>query len=689
MALVELVFRQAATGGGTAELVFGAAEQVADAEFRLAAALPAPVLGLRLDPAATFAVDGVLPALALDARIAAVVQARLDTALPAPVFSARIGPPTWVELDTALPGPTVTLLVGRPVGVGFDAVLPLPVLAVVGRYDVGVDRPLVGRLRAPHQAAQSAPTGTQFWFEDSLARGGGVQSVWRETQARPSVITSPSRDGVRLPSAGRRPGHHNARPFDAWSAGSTFADGLRDRRVDLRSSYALARHIGRPLGDRWQELLRHARPAHDESWGEGGRVRWSLGQRVGAARLLHGARRSRFEAAMRPPAGRRTVPPPPPPSSCYTPTTALLFAGAVAVDGHLLFVCERFSDPTTVVDPIVVPIRRLYFVINDVSLRRAADGAPVPVASLSLSLDADSWAWGFDAVLPMSAQALVDPGIVSGPVELLARVNGTDFKVLAETISRERVFGEASVRVSGRGHNAVLAAPYAPVLSFSNALERTAQQLMDDVLTLNGVPLGWTVDWGLEDWNVPGGVFAVQGTWIEALSSISAAAGGYLIPDRIDQALRVRHRFPVAPWEWGTVSPDFVLPVDAVARESLRWLDKPAYNRVFVSGQEVGVLGQVTRAGTAGNVVAPMVVDPLITQAAAARQRGLAVLADTGRQIEVSLRLPVIAETGVIEPGSFVEYRDGAVTRLGLVRSTQVQAAMPEVWQTLGVQAYA
>ena len=132
-----------------------------------------------------------------------------------------------------------------------------------------------------------------------------------------------------------------------------------------------------------------------------------------------------------------------------------------------------------------------------------------------------------------------------------------------------------------------------------------------------------------------------------------------------------------------------MLPVDAVARESVRWLEKPAYNRVFVSGQEVGVLGQVTRAGTAGNVLAPMVVDALITEAPAARQRGIAILSDTGRQIEVSLRLPVLAETGIIEPGAFVEYQDGSVTRLGLVRATQVQAGFPEVWQTLGVQAYA
>ena len=46
------------------------------------------------------------------------------------------------------------------------------------------------------------------------------------------------------------------------------------------------------------------------------------------------------------------------------------------------------------------------------------------------------------------------------------------------------------------------------------------------------------------------------------------------------------------------------------------------------------MLAQVTRAGTAGDVLAPMVVDALITQAAAAGQRNIAVLADIGRQID-------------------------------------------------------
>jgi hypothetical protein len=424
-------------------------------------------------------------------------------------------------------------------------------------------------------------------------------------------------------------------------------------------------------------------------------VAWLLTQRQGsdfqsASPSLKGWR-GRYQDAVPPPPGISVwvVPQPPAPTPCYTPSAHLLFAALAPADSHLLFVCENhINPPPPDGEPVVVPVRRVYFVINIVTLYRVSDGAQVPVFNLSLSLDASSWAWGFDAVLPAKAEALV-AGSASGPVELVASVNGTPFRVLAESISRERIFGDASIRISGRGHNAVLAAPYAPVMTFSNTEGRTARQLMEDVLTVNGISLGWAVDWGLPDWNVPTGAFAQQGSWIDALTAIAGAAGGYLIPHPSAQTIRVRHRYPVAPWEWSTVTPDFVLPVDAVARESLRWLEKPAYNRVFVSGQDVGVLGQVTRAGTAGDVLAPMVVDPLITEAAAARQRGIAVLADTGHQLEVSLRLPVFASTGIIEPGAFVEYQDGSVSRLGIVRATQVEAGMPEVWQTLGVQAYA
>lgn len=614
----------------------------------------------------------------------------LQATLPLPVASIHFIPPARLDVLAELPNLTVSTLILRPsvpLNVGV-ASLPGVVLTGEVRYASRTQRPTVGQTAHEWQQAAQTEEGAVQGQQDASGTPAGWGAVWQRAgtsmhgiahRLPPVLVAAPLQRRTGQQQATRLHGatgfaHEIATPIAPIREGvfqnatrlrdaTRFAhqDGDRTKRAGRVSFWQNARLLAQRQGTDFQNASR--RP-----------VGW----------------RGRYQDAVPPPPGISVwlIPEPPEPPRCYTPSGHLLFAALAPAGAHLLFFCENHTDPPDG-EPVVVPIRRVYFVINNVTLHRLPDGLPVPVFNLSLSLDAASWTWGFDAQLPAKAESLVAPSSASGPVELVASINGTSFRVLAESISRERVFGDASILVSGRGRNAVLAAPYAPVMNFQQPQARTARQLMDDVLTLNGIPLGWNIDWGLTDWNVPAGVFTKQGTWIEALVAIASAVGGYLIPHPSDQSIRVRHRYPAAPWDWASVTPDFVLPVDAVARESLRWRELPAYNRVFVSGQDVGVLGQVTRAGSAGDVLAPMVIDALITEAVAARQRGIAVLADTGQQIEVSLRLPVLAETGIIEPGAFVEYQDGSVTRLGIVRSTQVEAGMPEVWQTLGVQSHA
>ncbi|WP_394474869.1 hypothetical protein [Ralstonia mannitolilytica] len=669
-------------------------------EVTLVAALPVPAVSLAVgpplvdllfdQPAATDA-DLVFGANYIAPRDDVTVWATL----PLPVVAIKFIPPARAELLAELPGLTVRSLVLRPsvplnVGTGAGASLPGVVFTGEVRYASHTQRPTVGQTSHHWQVARQTEDGADHGQQDAAATLAGWETLWRRTLASPQGIVHQLPPVLAGAPEQRRTGQQQAtRRHDVtWFA---HQDGTH-LELARQGSFQNAVRLRDATRFRHQDGDRTKRAGRAVFW----QVARLLTQRQGSdfqsASAAPKGWRGRYQEAVPPPPGISVwvVPEPPAPQPCYTPSAHLLFAALAPADGHLLFVCENHTDPPPPDgETVVVPVRRVYFVINNVTLHRLPDGLPVPVFNLSLSLDAASWTWGFEAQLPAKAEILVAPGRASGPVELVASVNGTAFHVLAENISRERIFGDVSIRISGRGRNAVLAAPYAPVMTFGNAEARTARQLMDDVLTLNGIPLGWTLDWGLTDWNVPAGVFARQGTWIDALTAIASAVGGYLIPHPSDQGFRVRHRYPVAPWNWSTVAPDFVLPVDAVARESLRWVEKPAYNRVFVSGQDVGVLGQVTRAGTAGEVLAPMVVDSLITEAAAARQRGIAVLADTGQQIEVSLRLPVLTETGIIEPGAFVEYQDGSVTRLGLVRSTQIEAGMPEVWQTLGVQGYA
>jgi hypothetical protein len=225
-------------------------------------------------------------------------------------------------------------------------------------------------------------------------------------------------------------------------------------------------------------------------------------------------------------------------------------------------------------------------------------------------------------------------------------------------------------------------------MSFSNATTRTAQQLMGDVLTINGVSLGWGIDWGLTDWSVPAGAWAFRGSYIGAVNDIATAAGGYVQPHPTDAVLRVLPRYPVAPWDWGGVTPDFEIPDQAAEIEGIEYVDKPGYNRVFVGGVSAGVSGPFTRSGSAGDVIAPQVNHALITDLPAFRQRGLAEISDTGRQEHVTLTMQVLPETGIIMPGQFIRYV-GEKTVMGLVRSTAISFNRPTLRQVIGVETHA
>ena len=353
-------------------------------------------------------------------------------------------------------------------------------------------------------------------------------------------------------------------------------------------------------------------------------------------------------------------------------------------------VTEPGGPPVDEHGTIIVPVRRTYLVLNTATLVRASDGEPLRATSIALQIDADSWTWGWDATVPGADLWLLDPLLEGEPVELIATVNGNEFRVLAERIARDRSFGQSRLRISGRGRAAMLSAPHSPVVTRDNAIDRNIRQLLDDALTTNGASLGWTVDWQAADWLVPAGVWSHTGSYIEHAQRLAEAAGAYVQADPVADTLHILPRYPQLPWEWSAATPDILLPSAPVVRESIEWIDKARYNRVFVSGTQAGgILGQVTRYGTAGDLVATMITDPLCTHADAARARGRAVLADTGRQARITLDLPILDETGIITPGKLVEYTDAGTARRGLVRSTAVRAQIPAARQTIELETHA
>lgn len=417
---------------------------------------------------------------------------------------------------------------------------------------------------------------------------------------------------------------------------------------------------------------------------------WTQGGRLRAGRPVAVYRAAAFERAWAPRPGRYVRPPEPIAPPCYDPATAgdfVFFEPFSAHPAEYIFRCGLWAPvgpPSGAV--IVVPIRRFYMVINNIGLRTVG-GVELAAYSFSMDLDAESWTWSFSATLRKDSLPYVQP-VAAEPVELEATINGVAYRLLVGKIGRDESFGHTRIRISGRGKAAILAAPYAPVMSFGANAERTAQQLMADVLTINGAPIGWAIDWGLTDWPVPAGAWSFQGTYMDAINDIAQAAGGYVQPHPTAEMLRILPRYPAAPWTWGGVTPDIELPADVASVETTEWVEKPAYNRVFVGGVGAGVFGPVTRAGTAGELVAPQVAHPLITHADAHRQRGTTVLSDAGRQVHVSLKLQALAETGLILPGKFIRYMGKDAARVGIVRKLSLEWSSPVMRQTIGVETH-
>ena len=593
------------------------------------------------------------------------------------VITGELGLPQLVFSSTIYLGYTVSATLLMP-ALGFSS-------EVI--YDSATARPLVAQAAVRWQGAQPQPEVARARWADGVRMP--ARAAVRFQVAKPLQVARRFfwQEGNRQQRQWLRSRFQDAVPV-ASTVRDLFQNGMRAPNVN-RQRFEDGRPVRRSVAQRFQDGVRTPNVQHARYQDARPLVTAIASRNANGLPLTRGWL-TRYQEAIPPRPGVTNLHPTEPPvDPCYIPGANLVFDALWSADTNLVFVCERHGPGPEPGETVVIPIRRVYVVENHITLHRVDTGAAIEADAFSMSLDVDSWTWTWSASLPAAALSLIEPGSDGDPVDIETMVNGVAFRLCAESYSRERSFGKARIRVQGRGRGAILDAPYAPTLNHFSAGTLTAQQLAALALTINGVGIGWDVAWGLEDWSVPGGTWSIQGSYIAAVQDIVRAAGGYVQPHRTAATLRVLPRYPATPWTWNALTPDFELPSAVASVESIDWRSLPAYDRVFVGGTTAaGVLGQVTRAGTAGGSVAPMVTHPLITNAIAARQRGLAELSNTGRQALVTLRMPVLAETGIIHPGALVRYVDGGTTRLGLVRSTSVSWDRPVLRQTIGLETH-
>jgi hypothetical protein len=328
------------------------------------------------------------------------------------------------------------------------------------------------------------------------------------------------------------------------------------------------------------------------------------------------------------------------------------------VDITRAVVAESYVGPIgDVVNPgddstFIIPTLRFYVVTNSAQIVRVSDGVDVPAASVSLSINADSYSWAMTATLAgRDAEALLE-GTDAEPVEVDVMINGESWRVVIDAWRSSESWRNNSVSVTGRSRAAYLAAPYADLRDYAETSQLLAQQLAAQEL-----PPGWALDWSVADWLVDAGAWKYSGlSPIDAISRIATAGGGYVQADKSLDTIHVKPLYNAAPWDWLAEAPNFIIPSDVIVQRESTKKPGQGVNGVFVHGGESGgILAKVLRTGTAGDVLAPTIVDPLITDLTPARWRGVAAIAARRRQSTEIHELPLSASLGgLIEPGALI-----------------------------------
>lgn len=555
-------------------------------------------------------------------------------------------------------------------------VVPVPVFAAAVQYNNRVQRYMGTTAHSPYEVGSPSALAKDVLFAvgEALAkgetppwgRGRGVSNTYTVQERRPQArITE------------HVPAWEISRP---WGTQSSALSQVADR---VLTHYVATQSIA--LGVDQSHLV--AAEIASLLPGVAARVRYEVARQAGLMSRVRAGGGRPMQASLsagRAPWGLSIYPPPGKTIAPGQPEEPLPHAG----DTDLLFQCPIYLPGAPVVlifggscDIVVPPINldKVYIIMNSMTLRRVSDSVEVECFSANVRTDKSSWGWQFTLSIPSYELEKVEP-TVSGVVELELELNGVLWRFAAESYSTRETFGRKEVTVEGRSLTAYLDAPYSSKRSWSQPTgsSLTAVQLAQGELDRPGVPTGFTLDWSLSGplgWVVPGGVWNYSElSPIQAIKAVAEGVLGYVNSDPLLKTLRVRSAYPSLPWQWAGTAADLTLPKSLMKARGLTWMENPLYNGVYASGENVGVLGFIKRAGTDGSALAPMHVHPLITEDAAALEAGRAILSSSGKQALVAVDVPMHSSIGLVRPGTLLEITGDTSPWKGLSRGVSIQA---------------
>lgn len=277
------------------------------------------------------------------------------------------------------------------------------------------------------------------------------------------------------------------------------------------------------------------------------------------------------------------------------------------------------------VDKHSISDKKAYIVKNTIDIFRTDNDERIKVFSVEIGANRQDYLWSGTLSLPYSElQKIADKP------EIEININQYKFIVDVNEINIKKAFNskliELSVFSTTQRLNTIKAHKIDIDMS-SNAI-MSAQLHRDDLVT------GFEFVNSDVDWMVPANLIEYdEANALDIISQFGIATNDTVVSHAYEKKMLIKPRYP-------TGDPVYSLPSSKLFDFSESSVNSDAFNAVVVSGENVGITAVIRKDGSAGEKIAPMIINKLITAEEAARRTGLNRIYNTA---EIASSIDVVA----------------------------------------------
>jgi len=318
-------------------------------------------------------------------------------------------------------------------------------------------------------------------------------------------------------------------------------------------------------------------------------------------------------------------------------------------------------------------------IMNEIEIFHvASDGTKTAIhpVNATLDFDIDSFVWSFNGQL----QGKENLALLTHRASFEININGHQLRFTLREFSRAASFANDAYSFTCVTNTQWLGQPYAALHNGTvdnpiGAWQLVAEKFATEAFTLNR---SLTPEWTLQ----PDSFSYLNKSPIELALQVAQASGAILQPDKLSNLIHVQPRYKTSPWDWDALTNeecDHVINADYVDTESSSDNTTPPVNCVLISGETHGVITEVVKAGSAGDIRAEDVLSPLSQDHNINAELARNIMADSGEQEVLGLSIPLLppdSAFGLLLPGEIIRvvYPDKTITGLCIANSVPIQS---------------